>query len=238
MLQEELPVPATGAVAPPSEALTPEVVPVIDLPAPIGVTGGVDEARNKSLRELIIALAAADDDLDDPDFSPEALLQGMTGKVDAWHFKLLAWEGRAKYLTDVVRSLVEPISRKISALSNAQTRGLAYVTECLLLERSCRVEMGEKSTAVSLPGEVFKVRLRDNAAALQGPDRPATAEDFEKFPDFVVAKRSYEWVNAKVKDALKKGSLPKEIPARLTVGHRPEWVPNVPELETKRKKKP
>lgn len=225
----ELPVPATGAVAPAAEADPPPMA----------------TPKRRTLMDLVVALAHADDDLAAPDFDPAELVGNIREKVDSVHFVVERMESVATWL----RGIVRPLASKASALTNNRERLRAYVVECLLTERACRIEMGEATEEVSLPGDAFKVRLRDSNEALEVA-RAATAEDFERFPDFVEMKRAYVWKEPEIKAALKAGvKLPvvevddpnasadapeggkirHSIPARLTQGHWPEWVPNVPE---------
>ena len=172
-------------------------------------------------------------DLADPSFDPAAFVQELHDKVDAVHSVI----GRMETVAGWLKAVAKPLTSKASALMNNRERLRDYVTHALLTERACRLELGESLHGVSLPGNMFKVRLRESPPALQ-IDRPATAEDYERFPNFVSMIRSYSWNSEKIKHSLQDKTLPDGIPAHLTVGHWPEFVANVPEkLESKRKKK-
>lgn len=232
MLQEqELPIPATGAVAPScaSEVNEPE--------------------KKRTLLELVATLGEMDEALADPEFDPETFIQGLRDKVDNTHMII----GRMETVAGWLKAVATPLRKKASTMLNNKKRLEAYVAKCLLVERDCRAELGESTASISIPGNIFKVRLRINPPSLE-IDRDkvkiraqevykATAEDFEKFPAFVTVQRRYLWDTQAIKMTLmaltKAGKpLPEGLPARLTRGFKGEFVPNIPEvLEAKKKGK-
>lgn len=224
MLHEELPVPATGAVAPSCASELPAIVP------------------KRTLLEIASQLWHADDALADPNFDPAAFVQELRSKVDDISLIVDRMESVGAWLKDVAA----PLLKKGQAILNNRERLRDYVVHVLLIEKMARVETGESTEEISFPGHVLKVRLRDSNPSLV-IDRAATADDFEKFPEHVKMNRSYSWDNDRIKDELKADAernegdpakLPEGIPARLTIGNWPEWVPNVPQqLERKKKGK-
>lgn len=211
---EDLPITTAGASA-------PQCATVVEAPQP-----------RQTLLDMMEALSASDDGLASPDFDPHALIENIRDKVDNIAFIVDRMEATAIWL----KAVAKPYTARASALLKNRQRLREYVTEILLAERAKLP--GDFLDEISIPGNAKRVRLRDNPPALH-IDRTATAEDFERYPDFVRLERSYVWNEDVVRSKLYLGEqLPEGIPARLTIGHWCEFIINTPkEIERKKKKK-
>lgn len=220
-----------------------------NLPAPM-TESGVAKTKH-TLLDLVSALSKADDELASKDFDPAELVQAVRDKVDAIH----AIIGRMNTVAGWLKEVAKPLQSKASALLANKQRLEDYVTHALLTEAASRVGDEAKTSDVSLPGNAFKVRLRDSPPALQ-IDRPATVDDYMKYPGYVTRKSVYEWDTDRIRRELKDGNPMPEaevilndqdpipvitkipLPARLTRGHWSEFVANVPDsIEPKTKRR-
>lgn len=234
MLNEDLPVPATGAVAPSpglraaleDERLRGREIELLSRfppPADLVVTPFATPER-PTLMSLLEQLTAADDAIARPDFDPVLLAGELRGKVDALKFVTDRMDAVEKFL----RGVAKPIAAKASAIKNNRERLRKYIAE------SMRSQKFEK-----IPGETFEVVLMDSPPALI-MERSATAEDFEKFPCHVEMVRIYRWREDKIKDEILAGVELAGIPAKITVGCYPNFrvlVPDQLQRKSKRSKK-
>lgn len=196
-----------------------------DYPGIADATSRAPEKR-PTFADLVTALAQSEDALADPNFDPEQLLGDLRDKVDGCQAVIERMETVSTFL----RLMVAPIAKRASTLMTNRARLRDYIGRVM-----------EEQKFHALPGQMWKLRLRESNPALEiTREAPCGPQDYADFPGFVVMTRSYSWDNAKIKDALLNDpkSIPPELPARIIRGCWPEFVPNVPEqLETKKKRK-
>lgn len=221
-LQEPLPTPAVGA-NPPTVVDDPPPQP----PAPVEIP------EDMSLGAYQHMMSRIDDYLARPDFDPEAFVRGMRGKVDAVRAMLGFMAAHADWLD----AMGKPIVSKAASIRRNRGRLEDYVTHVLRQEKACREEIGESTDSVSIPGHVFRARLRTSTPSVDVEPETATAVEFERFgPEFVSMSRAYSWNKKAIADAAKAGTLPDGLRVRLNPSYWSEFVPMVPEkLEPKTK---
>jgi hypothetical protein len=193
------------------------------------------------------AMLAQQDDIDewlaDPKFDAESFAKQLRRKTDQMRYVV---EDLMVTRSDGLKAAAKPLASKASAIANNRMRLRAAIVEEMKLNHFDRV-----------PGIVWAVRLRDSNPSLQ-IDRPATVEDHAHYPGYVIRESTYSWNTDRILDELKAGiPLPvadiavdvsahgdepmiqvahTPLPARLSVGQWPEFVPQIPEKLEKKKK--
>lgn len=190
-----------------------------------------------TLQDLIALMAVIDQADDLPDIDFEAMLGDLKDKVDDLNYVLLRMETVASFLKDYVA----PINKKRASIERARERLRDYVAKSM---RGDFLPQDQRQRIERIPGNVYFVRLRDNPPAL-GLKRPATAVDFEKYPNYVKMERIYSWRSDIIKHDLAAGHYfdneGKAHPAaecefaEITRGCWPEFKLQVPAVLEKKK---
>lgn len=187
-------------------------------------------ARTFTLRELTAALASADEDLAFGDFDPEQVVGEIKEKVDA----IKAVLDRMEVVSGWLDEQAKPLLKQARTLGKNAERLHKYVAEQM-----------RANGFDSLPGNVWKVRLKENQPSLI-VEREPTALDFQKWPNLVKMQRYYEWDNAALKqfildadpDTEWGAKLLNDLPARVIRKLKIEFRANIPEqLEPKKRGK-
>jgi len=177
-----------------------------------------------SFEGQLARLADADEFLSDPNFDPAKFVGDLRDKVDG----LKSVESRMQLVAEYFDVFAKPILEKAKTLRNNRERLRDYIVY------SMQVNHFE-----AVPGNLWKVRPRANTQVSVIESREPTKDDFVEFHDVIRVKETYSWDKDAIK--AKHANTPAEdmegLPFKLVQGYWPEFVPNVPEVLEKKKRK-
>lgn len=184
-------------------------------------TPALPERPHMTLEGILSHMEASDLDLADvPVDWRQALGEDLRDKVDAIEYVLALLRHREAFWKERADG---PLKRARAAKRNSESLR-AYVAETM-----------ERHKFQALPGHEHRVQLYDSQPALEIL-RPATALDFQNFPDFVEPVREYRWRTDTIKAALESGQFASCPFANLTVSKFVKFHPVKPQLPATNKR--
>jgi hypothetical protein len=202
----QLPTPASGAVAP--ERAAWEGPPMQQIPAP-------------TFQDLVAQLVRSDELLEDPNFDPAQLIGQIRDKVDAIKSVIDRMENVEAYL----RGCAKPLLEKARAIGANQGRLKKYVAETMAMQHIEKI-----------PGNMFSARLRTSPPAMEmtRPASPQDFVEHPNYVQMIreyrwdAAKIKADLLSGDLKEGV--------LPAQITRGNWVEFPVLVPEQLEKKKK--